>query len=102
MKQFRDRLSQQGGLASNLLINSEHQFNQYYRELRRIYNRQTLSLSVEGLENTLTYALRNQPTQREMTWYMQRAVELSESHEIPYLEILSTIYTINPGGQGIL
>lgn len=102
MKQFRDRLSERGGLAYNLLINSEHQFNQYYRDLQRIFNRQTLSLSVEGLDNTLTYALRNQPRQREMTWYMQRAVELSESHDIPYLEILSTIYTTNPGGQGIL
>ena len=102
MRQFSDRLSEQGGLACNLLINSEHQFDQYYRDLQRIFNRQTISLSVEGLDNTLTYALRNTPPQREMTGYMQRAVELSERHDLPYLEILSTIFTTNPGGQGIL
>lgn len=102
MRQFSDRLSEQGGLACNLLINSEHQFDQYYRDLQRVFNRQTISLSVEGLDNTLTYALRNTPPQREMTGYMQRAVELSERHDLPYLEILSTIFTTNPGGQGIL
>lgn len=99
---LRDRLSENGGLACNLLINSDHQFEQYYRDLRRVYNRQTLCLSVEGLDNTLTYAFRNQSPQREMTWYLQRGLELTETHEIPYMEILSKIFTTNPGGQGVI
>ncbi len=95
-------LSDQGGVAYNLMIPSEHAFKQYYRDLRQVYNRQTLCLPVDNLDNTLAFAFRYEIPERGMTEYMQNALQLSEAHNINYMEILSTIYTTNPGGQGVI
>ena len=95
-------LSDRGAIAYNLLIDSDHSFKQYYQNLRQVFNRRTLALPVEGFDNTIAYGLRYQSVERDMSWYMQQALTLGESHDINYMEVLSAIYDTNPSGSGII
>lgn len=93
-------LSDQGAVAYNLLIDSEHTFKLFYRNLTRVFAQQTLSLPVEGYDNTLAYGFRYRPPHREMSNYMQHASNMAELHDINYHEVLAEIYTSNPIGSG--
>ena len=95
-------LTKQGALAYNLLIDSEHDFKRFYRDLRLVFDRQTLCLPVQGLENTIAYGIRSPPPPLEMTQYMQLAVELSERLEIDFMRVLAVIYNTNPVGRGVI
>jgi len=95
-------LTKRGALAYNLLIDSEHDFKRFYRDLRLVFDQQTLCLPVQGLENTIAYGLRSPPPPLEMTQYMQLAVELSERLEIDLMRVLAVIYNTNPVGHGVI
>lgn len=95
-------LEEQGAIACNLLIESEHLFNRYYRDMRLIYQQQTLAVAVEGLENTIVYGLKQKPRGQDMNSYMELALQRSQAEEIDYMEILAAIYTTNPLGSGII
>jgi len=95
-------LTERGALAYNLLIDSEHDFKLFYRDLRQVFDEQTLCLPVQGLENTIAYGIRSSPPPLEMTQYMQLAVELSERFEIDFMQILAVIYNTNPVGRGVI
>lgn len=97
-----NRLSERGALGYNLLIDSEHDFKLFYRDLRLVFNRQTLCLPVKGFENTIAFGIRHALPQRDMSWYMQQAMTLSERLEIDFLKILSVIYNTNPVNAGVL
>ena len=87
-----------GAMAFNLLIDSNHDFTQFYRNLRLVCQRQTLCTSVEGFENTIVFGFRDQLPQRELSWYLEHSLDLSREHAIDYMQILSAIYTTNPDG----
>jgi spermidine synthase len=102
MQRLYSILSNRGAVAYNLLIDSNHAFKQFYRGLRQAFNSQTLIMPVEGSDNTIAYALRYQPAERNMAWYMQQASILGESHEIDYMAVLSAIYDANSTGSGLI
>ena len=95
-------LTKRGALAYNLLIDSEHDFKLFYRDLRLVFDQQTLCMPVQGLENTIAYGIRSPPPPLEMTQYMQLAVELSERLEIDFMRVLAVIYNTNPVGRGVI
>ena len=95
-------LSEQGALAYNLLIDSEHDFKLFYRDLRLVFDQQTLCLPVQGLENTIAYGIRSASPGHEMSRYMELAVKLSERLEIDFMRILAVIYNTNPVGRGVI
>jgi spermidine synthase len=95
-------LTKRGALAYNLLIDSEHDFKRFYRDLRLVFDQQTLYLPVQGLENTIAYGIRSPPPPLEMTQYMQLAVGLSERLEIDFMRVLAVIYNTNPVGRGVI
>ena len=67
-----------------------------------MFNRQTLCLPVKGYENTIAHGIRHPVPARDMAWYMQHAMALSERLDIDFLQILSVIYNTNPVGAGVL
>jgi spermidine synthase len=95
-------LTQRGALAYNLLIDSGHNFKLFYRDLRLVFDQQTLCMPVQGLENTIAYGIRSPPPPLEMTQYMQLAIELSERLEIDFMRVLAVIYNTNPVGRGVI
>lgn len=102
IEQLHRLLEVDGALAYNLLIDSEHQFKNFYRDLRIAFANRTLCLPVQDFENTIAFAIRHPMAQRDMHWYMQHAMELSNRYEIDFLPILSVIYNTNPVGAGVL
>ena len=95
-------LGEHGAAAYNLLIDSEQKFRLFYRDLRLVFQRQTLCLPVKGLENTIAFGIRHPLTARDMSWYMNHAMEMSDRLEIDFLQILSVIYNTNPVGAGAI
>lgn len=95
-------LGDDGALAYNLLIDSEFQFKNFYRDLRQAFDGQTLCLPVRDFENTIAYGIRHPLPRRDMPCYMQHAMELSQRYETDFLSILSVIYNTNPVGAGVL
>lgn len=91
-------LTDSGAVVFNLLIDSDHDFTHFYRNLRQVCQQQTLCTAVEGFENTIAFGFRHRLPRREISWYLQRADELSQEHDIDYLPILSAIVTTNPDG----
>ena len=102
MRRIYNLLTATGAVAYNLLIDSESEFNQYYRDLREIFSQQTLCIPVEGYDNTIAYGLRNQPEEQDMSLYMQQALDMGEVHDINYMAVLSAIYMTNPAGAGVI
>jgi spermidine synthase len=95
-------LTERGALAYNLLIDSEYDFKRFYRDLRLVFEEQTLCLPVQGLENTIAYGIRNPRPAVEMTQNMQLAIALSERFEIDFMRVLAVIYNTNPVGCGVI
>jgi len=95
-------LTERGALAYNLLIDSKHDVKLFYRDLRLVFDGQTLCLPVQGLENTIAFGIRSPLPPPEMTQYMQQAVELSERLEIDLMRVLAVIYNTNPVGRGVI
>ncbi len=102
IRQFHSLLTDQGAVAYNLLVDSDHAFSHFYRQLAQVYKQQTLYLPVEGFENTLVYAFRNRPPRHSMSHYISLAIEMAEIHGIDYRSLLSVIYTTNPVGSAII
>ncbi|MDH3388795.1 MAG: hypothetical protein OEN02_12915 [Gammaproteobacteria bacterium] len=95
-------LSVDGALAYNLLIDSEHDFKLFYRDLRLVFKRQTLCLPVKDFENSIAFGIRHVVPKRDMQWYLRHATEQSEQLGIDFLPILSLIYSTNPAGHGVI
>ena len=91
-----------GGLAFNLLVDSDHDFRLFYRDLGQRFDDNTLSLPVAGLENRVVYAIRDAGATVDMAASMQRAIDLSAQLDIDLMPILSVIYNTNPAGQGLI
>jgi spermidine synthase len=102
IRRLHGLLTDQGAVAYNLLVDSDFAFDLFYRQLAQVFKQQTLYLPVEGFENTLVYAFRNRPPRHAMSYYIGRAIEMAEIHEIDYRSLLSTIYTTNPVGSAVI
>lgn len=102
IEQLRRRLGDSGALACNLLIDSEHNFKNFYRGLRLEFGGRTLCLPVSEFENTIAYGLRRAPPPRDMAAWLEHAVNMSDRYEIDFARILSVIYNTNPVGGGVL
>lgn len=101
-RQLKNRLTTRGAVAYNLLIDSEKRFSRFYQLMRQLYQQQTLCLETENYENILVYGLNHQSGPADMEILLGKCATLSEQLDIPFSEILSTIYSINPQGSGII
>ena len=95
-------LTRRGALAYNLLVNSEHDFKRFYRNLRLVFDEQTLCLPVEGFENTIAFGICTPQPARDMTLNIKYATSLSQRLEIDLMRVLSVIYNTNPVGRGVI
>jgi len=102
IRQLHRLVCANGALAFNLLVDSDHDFRQFYRELRQQFQQQTLSLPVAGLENRIVYGVRAKYVARDMNANLQTALELSARLDIDFMPMLSLIYNTNPVGGGLI
>lgn len=102
IRQLHKLVCERGALAFNLLIDSDHDFRQFYRELRQQFHQQTLSLPVAGLENRIVYGIRGKFAVGDMSSNLQTALEMSTRLGIDFMPILALIYNTNPAGSGLI
>ena len=102
MRQLYNLLTDQGAVAYNLLVDSDHDFKLFFENLGQLFKQQILSLAVDGFENRLVYGFYCAPPRREMSYYIERAIAMAELQDIDYLSVLSTIYTTNPIGSSVI
>jgi spermidine synthase len=102
IQQLFEMTSSGGALAFNLLIESEHDFGLFYRDLRQRFDDNTINLPVAGLENRVVYAIRDSAPANDMPSNMQAALTLSAQLEIDLMPILAVIYNTNPSGRGLI
>ena len=102
LQKLHSMTSDNGALAFNLLIDSDHDFKLFYRDLRQLFKQQTLSLPVGGLENKIVYGIRGACPANDMASNMQTALELSAQLDMDFMPILSVIYNTNPVGEGLI
>jgi len=101
-RQLQGCLSSQGALAYNLLIHSETMFSTFYKRLRAVFKTQTLCLEVDEYENILLYALNFDARKRSMMQNIEFAAQIEAQYQLPFSQILSVIYNINPVDAGII
>ncbi len=101
-QQLQARLSAKGALAYNLLIDGERAFSKFYPIVRRTFQQQALCLETDEYENILVYALNFTQAPRSLMDNLESAQALGERIELPFGEILSKVYDINPQGGGII
>lgn len=101
-QQLKSCLSAEGALAYNLLVHSEAEFNTFYKLLRDTFNGQTLCLETEEYENLLLYALNFTPSKRSMMGNIEHGQRLQANYGLPFSQILSVIYNINPVDSGVI
>jgi spermidine synthase len=101
-QQLKDCLSERGAVAYNLLINSERGFQQFYSLLRQVFRQQTLCLESEKYANLLLYGLNFVTQKKSMTQLLQLAQQAEQQYSLPFNEILSVIYSINPQDCGVI
>lgn len=101
-RQIKTCLSDKGATAYNMLINSETAFNSFYKLLRQTFAGQTLCLETQEYENLLLYALNFTPEKRSMMQNIKHAQKTQAKYQLPFNQILSVIYDINPVDSGII
>jgi len=101
-RQLKDCLSNDGAVAFNLLIDNEKRFSRFYQLLRDLYQQQTLCLEHEDYENILVYGLNKEKPATSLEGNLQQAELLTRTYELPFTQILASIYNINPAGSGVI
>ena len=91
-----------GAVAYNLLLASDHDFDRFHRDLRRLYCDRSLLLPVGGYENRIALAIRYCGQREDMETRMRKAGLLSEQLGMDYLKLLALVYNANPAGRGVL
>jgi len=102
INQLYELVSEQGALACNLLIDSDHDFNLFYRDFRQAFEQRSLSLPVAGLENRITLGVRATTAANDMSENLQKALALSDKLGFDLMPILAVIYNTNPVGRGLI
>jgi len=102
INQLYELVSEQGALACNLLIDSDHDFNIFYRDFRQAFDQRSLSLPVAGLENRITHGVRAATAANDMLANLQKALALSDKLGFDLMPILAVIYNTNPVGRGLI
>lgn len=99
---LRASLSEHGAAAYNLLIPSNHDFERFYRRLRRSYADLTLQIPAAELENRIVCAFRAVHRKRDLQSRLQAATALSDELGIDCLRLLNLACNSNPAGVGPL
>ncbi|MCP4333545.1 MAG: hypothetical protein GY785_12880 [Gammaproteobacteria bacterium] len=102
IKQLYKLVTKKGALACNLIIDSDHDFNLFYRDFRRIFDQRSLSLPVAGLENRIIHGVRATTAANDMSANLQKALALSKKLGFDLMPILAVIYNTNPVGRGLI
>lgn len=98
---LKHQLSEEGLLTINLLVADAASFSQTLTVIRKVFDRQTLCLSIPDHDNIIVFAFNKEPMYRSVDALQARIKKLSAHWEIDYLTLLNRIQHENPTGSGV-
>lgn len=98
--QLKHQLSEDGCLAINLLVTNAASFSQKLTIIRKIFDRQTLCLSIPDHDNIIVFAFNKKSIYHSTDELQARIKKLSTHWKIDYLALLRRIQKENPEGSG--
>jgi spermidine synthase len=101
LKDCQSRLSRRGALAINLIPKNANSFTQALWNIRQIFNRRAVCLSVPDHRNIVVIAFHGMPEFHNTTALKQRIAELTQKWDLTFQEFLDRMIQENPEGSGI-
>lgn len=101
-EKLKGLLGDQGAIAYNLVVETEDDFSRFYQALRLTFQQQTLCMDTEEYENILVYAANFAAQPKSIEEFISLAQTNTEKYDIPFSQILSRIFDINPQGCGMI
>jgi spermidine synthase len=99
LKKYKKSLSKQGILIINLITESEQKFTRFLANLRQIFNKQTLCMSIPEHQNIMLYGFRK-PTRIDQAKLVPKIPPLTEQWQIEFSTFLAQMMNDNPTHQG--
>lgn len=102
MYDLNNLLSDKGCISWNTLIETDHDFKQFYSKLRCTFKQRTLCLAAEDYENTIAYSFNYDLKQSDMGYLIAAAQKNNAFYELPFHDILNIIFNTNPIDSGFI
>ncbi len=102
IQNLKQRLTSQGCVTWNTLIESEEEFNHFYQHLRSVFQQRTLCLAAEDYENTIAYSFNTHLKHTDMSYLLQLAQYKKQNYDLPFHTILHAIFNTNPINSGYI
>ena len=101
LSQLRSQLSEQGVLALDLLVDDAQSFTQALSNIREVFDRQTLCLSVPNHRNIIIFAFKQPPQNCSLQELSRRIAQLSDIWGLDFFAFIEQLKKDNPGNNGI-
>ena len=98
----RKRLSPKGAVVFNVLVEGEQSFKWLLQQVRQVFKRQTVCLSVPDHRNIMVLAFRGPPQYPHVDQINQRLPELEVKWGLEFGEFLVQMSKDNPASSGVL
>jgi spermidine synthase len=98
--QLKQQLSTRGVLAIDLLVNDAQSFAQALAGIRKVFERQTLCLSVPDHKNIIVFAFNRRPVNPSLKELKARVKELTEIWGLEFPVFIEQLKNDNPEGNG--
>jgi len=102
LQQFYAQLNDKGALVMDLLPGDAPSLVAMLQNIRQVFERRTLCLSVPGYKNIVVIAFRAEPAYCKQTQLQTRAAALSAQWRIDFDALLQQIRQDNPADNGVL
>ena len=99
---FKRHLAPAGVLVFNLLISDENTFTECLWNIRQVFERRTVCLTVPGSPNTMVFAFNEHPKYGDIEKIKARFPYLQQKWGLQFEEFLDRLSIDNPVGSGVL
>ncbi len=99
--QLKQQLSGQGVLVINLLVDDARSFTQALAGIRKVFERQTLCLSVPNHKNIIVFAFNRPPVDCSVKELNARVKKLTKIWGLEFSVFIEQLKNDNPEGNGI-
>lgn len=101
LSQLQGKLSAQGGLAFDLLVDDAAAFTRALANIRKVFRRQTLCMAVPGHKNIIVFAFNQLPENCSIQELNLRAESLTALWGLEFAVFIKQLQKDNPGNNGV-
>ena len=102
LEHFKNNLMIHGVVVFNFLVPDGDALLNSLRNIRKVFDRKTVCLTVPDYRNIVVFAFKNAPLYRDIKTLKQRARYLEQRWALDFRNMLDQIYKDNPSGSGVI